>query len=300
MVWLFIGTRAAIQLLNDILDGYSTTIEYDGNFLQSHPDLSLRTKLAIIHRFNEKKILRASVGHLRAMWKYILDTGDISSPRELLNLPEDENERNSYSTRTHEKLILPTEATHQTELWSSIMDIVHRKLSEKRNIQEEPATEAEQPAEDSVIERAQYKPIIHDHSELREFEPNTNGLEGNRMKIAVLVASKVDHEVENAYDLPVVKILLQSIISTWSRKDREMFFINFYIGFDTGDKFYDSEFNMRNLRVAFEHLEKTYPIKFRIICTGDTHGAPARAWSVLGNVAYHDGFVLLCLGLIIY
>lgn len=73
------------------------------------------------------------------------------------------------------------------------------------------------------------------------------------------------------------------------RASEEFTFV-FYIGFDEGDPFYDSEYNMRQMSAAFSVLSRKYPgVHFHIFRHKDTKGKPSWVWNQLANIAYHDG-----------
>lgn len=235
------------------------------------------------------------------MWQYILQTGKIASPQELLNITLENPMPYEYYHAMHptEKLEIPKEIESEfsINLWKSIVaDLkINRNFPKYENSNENQFKEEKQEKEkiypeDGIIERPAFK-LIHNisSSDLQEFTPNVDAVEQGKFKIAILVASKVDLIVDSAYDLPIVKILLQSLLKSLTKNEKETFLLTFYIGFDSGDKFYDSEENMEKLFLAFNQLEKAYPIKFRAVCTGNTHNAPAHVWSKLGNLAYHEG-----------
>lgn len=284
------GIRSSIQILSDRLDQYTTTIEYDEDFLLSHSNLNRRTILALKYRIEEKKILRTSIGHLRAMWQFILETGEIPSPADLLNIKPNPSKRESFIIPSGYKLDIPEDAIITENPWEELYFISSISNSDYHTIPNDSKTTTSS-CKDCVIERANYIPIIANNgNELIPYTKNYNGYtENGLLKVAILVASKVDTEVQNAFELPIIKILLKSILNTFTKEEQRKYFLTIYIGFDYGDKFYDSEKNMASLHQAFNKLSNLYPIQFRTICTGDTHGAPARAWSRLGNIAYHEG-----------
>lgn len=70
----------------------------------------------------------------------------------------------------------------------------------------------------------------------------------------------------------------------------EEFTFVFYIGFDEGDSFYDSEYNMRQMSAAFSVLSRKYPgVHFHIYRHRETKGKPVWVWNELANMAYYDG-----------
>jgi len=82
----------------------------------------------------------------------------------------------------------------------------------------------------------------------------------------------------------------EAYIASGEGREEEEFSFVFYIGFDEGDPFYDSEYNMRQMSLAFNVLSLKYPgVHFQIFRHRETKGKPVWVWNELANIAYHDG-----------
>ena len=287
-----------------------TTIEYDKELLQSNQIKNAKQSLAVNLRLNEKLILRASIGQLRALWQYALRTGTI--PYSNLSIDNEADEKSKKPSKVLEFPFAETLSIFNTTVLEDFLSVFESSfipVSETADQAEiippkqlpvasmksivanpsRPAENIDSGATKNLIERL-YDFVFDDEvRERTKYEENDNMYTPDgKLKVAILVASKVNREIQNAMDLPFINILLRSIIKLWHESDSEYFF-TFYIGFDEGDLFYDSEENMKVLHDPLKKLSGKLPFAFRTICTGATHHAPARVWSIIASQAYEDG-----------
>ena len=114
----------------------------------------------------------------------------------------------------------------------------------------------------------------------------------DRIGVALLVSSKVNAEFgSTGFNIHLINTLLRSMWATLPDPSQyQGYHLGLYLGFDNGDRYYDNEENIATLHAhIMEILPAGFPLEMYYVCTGDTHHAPARSWSILGNLAYWDG-----------
>ena len=144
-----------------------------------------------------------------------------------------------------------------------------------------------------LIQRHTYQRIIINRpGDPLKFETPGVFAHPGKIGIALLVSSKVNHAFDEVkFDIHLIKTLLASTFSSLKNPEyHKPYHLGVYLGFDSGDVYYDNEENIATLHAhILSIIPAGFPLSMYWVCTGDTGHAPARSWSILGNIAYRDG-----------
>ena len=145
--------------------------------------------------------------------------------------------------------------------------------------------------ETKLIRRHTYRRVITSElGEPHKFEPPGAFHYPDKIGVALLISSKVNRTSDD-FDIRFLDTLLSSFFVSLAEPEfHEPFHFGFYLGFDRGDLYYDNDENIERLNAhVLSLIPAQYSFQIYWVCTGDTHHAPGRALSVLGNLAYYDG-----------
>ncbi|MFH1666484.1 MAG: glycosyltransferase [Elusimicrobiota bacterium] len=113
----------------------------------------------------------------------------------------------------------------------------------------------------------------------------------SKLTIAIMVpvtSRKADYK--SIDDIEIFKIFLPSFIKSLTGADTNRFKYWFYLGYDEGDRFYDNEQNVNEIKSKFSKMVNSESIILKEIkrCR-DTMNCPAYVWNILFKDAFDDG-----------
>ena len=207
--------------------------------------------------------------------------------------PSQANTVLTHNERTGEILMVtikPIQKKEEIRLDSFLSDVVMQPYYAPDYRRLETAQKFNAP---KLIQRHTYQRIVVNRpGEPHKFEAPGEFAHPEKIGIALICASKVNQEfAEVNYEIDLIKILLSSIFATLGNPEfHKPYYLGVYVGFDSGDVYYDNEENIAALHAhILSIIPSGFPLEMFWVCTGDTGHAPARSWSILGNLAYHDG-----------
>jgi hypothetical protein len=110
-------------------------------------------------------------------------------------------------------------------------------------------------------------------------------------KIALLIPTTTRNQIiPTIHDLPFLKWLLPTLLSSLTSAEKEAHEITFFLGIDDNDTFYLNDVTLAQFQAEFNHVTANSKLKLVLIKCDSTNNNPVKVWNTLHYIAYNDGY----------